>query len=86
MIRVNLLVDAKKTKRGGSASSVSTTGGAPTWLLAVLGALLIQLLVFFFVYNSKDNELKKVAQDNKVIQASIDGIKANIAKHAQGMS
>jgi type IV pilus assembly protein PilN len=83
MIRVNLLVDAKKSKRGSAASTVATTGGAPTWLLAVLGALLVQLLVFFFVYNSKDNELKKVAQDNKVIQASIDGIKANIAKHAQ---
>jgi type IV pilus assembly protein PilN len=83
MIRVNLLADAKKSKRGGATAGPVTTGEAPTWLLVVLGALLVQLLVFFFIYNSKDSELKKVAQDNKIIQASIDGIKSNIAKHPQ---
>lgn len=85
MIRVNLLPGKRETRRGapagGGSSAITPSDGSSTWLLFVLGALLGTVLVCVFLWTAKLRELGKVENKNKELQASIDGIKAQISDH-----
>jgi type IV pilus assembly protein PilN len=86
MIRVNLLPGKRETRRASAAAGASTGIGAGSgngWLLGVLGAAFVTGLVCLFLYTSKSNELKGIEAKNRILQASIDGIKAQIVDHPQ---
>ena len=78
MIRVNLLPGAKK-EIGRAAAGGS--GASQSWLLFVLGGLLLEVLACGFFYSMKSRELSKVRQTNQGIQANIDSITNQIADH-----
>ncbi len=85
MIRVNLLPGKRENRRaaqaGGGSSAITASDGSSTWLLFVLGALLATVLVCVFLWTAKLRDLGKVENKNKELQASIDGIKAQISDH-----
>lgn len=74
MIRVNLL-PTKRTQR------VDTGFEGQSWLLAVVGVLVAQVLVFFFVYRWREDQLGQVQRKNKDIEAAIAEIDAQTAEH-----
>lgn len=76
MIRINL----SPTKRVAKRAESDTKGQG--WLVVVLGVLVAQMLVLFFVYRAKEDELGGVKRKNAEIQASVDGIKSQLADHA----
>lgn len=76
-VRVNLLSQRKDTKKAG----VSAEGGQG-WLVAVMGAILLELLVLFFVHKAKTDRLADINRDNNGLQASIDKIKSDTKDHA----
>lgn len=78
MIRVNLLPGSHKEMR--RAAGASQTAGQ-SWLLFVLGGLLLEVLALVFAWTIKSRELTKVRQTNAGIQANIDLIDAQIADH-----
>lgn len=78
MIRVNLLPGSHKEMR--RAAGASQTAGQ-SWLLFVLGGLLLEVLALVFAWTIKSRELTKVRQTNAGIQANIDLIDTQIADH-----
>jgi type IV pilus assembly protein PilN len=83
MIRINLLPGKRETRRAATSSLSGGAGGGNTWLLGVLGAMLVTGLICLFLYSAKARELAKIEGKNKEVQASIDSIKAQIVDHPQ---
>lgn len=80
MIRVNLLPGSKKEL--GRASAGAGTAGQ-SWLLFVLGGLLLEVLALVFAWTVKSRELSKVRGTNQGIQANIDLIDTQIKDHPE---
>ncbi len=78
MIRVNLLPQKTASRRAQTASTESQS-----WLLVVMGVVLLQVIVLLFVYKSKGDELARVKKRNDDVQGQIDHIKAQISNHPQ---
>jgi type IV pilus assembly protein PilM len=75
-VRVNLLAQRKDAKKGASGGEAGQG-----WLIAVLGAILLELIVLFFIHKAKTDKLADINRDNAGIQASIDKIKHDTADH-----
>ncbi|MCL2723568.1 MAG: PilN domain-containing protein [Polyangiaceae bacterium] len=82
MIRINLLPQKKAIRGRGEAMAGSPGGESQAWLGFVLGAVLLEILLLLFVYKTKQDELTKIQKHNQEITANIDGIKHDIANHA----
>lgn len=76
MIRINLLPQKRDAARRSSE-------GGQTWLLVVLGVLLLEAIVLIFVHKAKQDELKRVVQANQKIDAQINDIKRQISNHSE---
>lgn len=85
MIRINLLPQKQKGRRGAGAgvSLDSGEGGSQIWLAFVLGAVLLEVIVLLFVYKTKQDQLTQVQKHNSEISGNIDNIKREIAKHTE---
>jgi type IV pilus assembly protein PilN len=73
MVRVNLLPDKKQAK----ARTPSEPG--QLWLIAVLGAIVLEVVVLIVIHKMKQDELKGVVAENSRVQGQIDTIKRQIA-------
>lgn len=82
MIRINLLPQKKTIRRRGEAGDSAPDGGGQAWLAFVLGAVLLEVIVLLFVYKTKQDQLVQVQKHNQELTANIDGIKREIANHA----
>lgn len=82
MIRINLLPQKKTIRRRGEAGDSAPEGGSQAWLAFVLGAVLLEVIVLLFVYKTKQDQLVQVQKHNQELTANIDGIKREIANHA----
>jgi type IV pilus assembly protein PilM len=76
-VRVNLLAQRKDTGRRAAAE------GGQTWLFAVLGLVVFEIVGLFFWHNLLRTDLARITDDNAGIQASIDKIKKDTADHPQ---
>jgi len=76
MIRVNLLPQKREIKR--------TTGDAAnqSWLLAVLGVVVVEIIGLFLFHQVKREELAKQTRANAELTSQIDQIKKAVANHA----
>ena len=74
MIRINLLPQKRDAAR-------RSTEGSQSWLLVIMGVLLLEAIVIIFVHKAKQDELKQVVQQNQKINAQINDIKRQIANH-----
>lgn len=79
MIRVNLLPGKRALRKKGEAAG----GESQAWLALVLGAVVLEVLILLFVYNTKQDELTAVRRHNQEIKANIDAIQREIANHPQ---
>lgn len=77
MIRVNLLPQKREAARKSSAE------GSQLWMLAILGALVLEIVGLAFFHTSKQDELLKISQNNQKIDANINDIKRQIANHGE---
>jgi type IV pilus assembly protein PilN len=75
MIRVNLLPQKREAARR------STPEGGQTWMLAIIGAVLLEIVGLIFFHKSKQDDLQKIAQNNQKIDANIQEIKSQISNH-----
>ena len=75
MIRVNLLPQKREAKRVVEVSQ--------TWLLAVLGVVVLEIVILFFFHQVKRDELSKQVHDNAELKNRIDQIKTAVASHAE---
>lgn len=73
MIRINLLPQKREARRAAE--------GSQTWLLVILGVVLLEVIVLIFVHKAKEDELKRIVQTNQKIDAQISDIKRQIANH-----
>lgn len=73
MIRINLLPQKREARRAAE--------GSQTWLFVILGVLLLEAIVLIFVHKAKEDELKKIVQQNQKIDAQIGDIKRQISNH-----
>lgn len=80
MIRVNLLPQKKDAKRG-LALGVSDAG--QSWLLVVLGVVVLEIVGLIFFQNSKLREKNTIESKNAQVQANINDIQKQIANHAE---
>jgi type IV pilus assembly protein PilN len=78
VIRVNLL--PQKRPQGGRARPKE---GSQTWLFAILGVILVQIVVLVLLHKSKQDELSTINQGNRKIQLTIDDIKRQTANHEE---
>ena len=77
MIRVNLLPQKREAARKSSAE------GSQLWMLAILGALVLEIIGLAFFHTSKQAELLKITQNNQKVDANINDIKRQIANHGE---
>lgn len=77
MIRVNLLPSRRDTQKRVSADA------GQIWLLAIMGALVIEAVVLIFFHRSKTAELTEIVNDNNEKQEKIDNITRQLAKHEE---
>jgi len=82
MIRINLLPQQKKVRRGADAEGASE-GGSQLWLAVVLGAILVEIIALLFVYKTKTDQLAQVNKRNDEVKAQIEDIRRQIANHAE---
>jgi type IV pilus assembly protein PilN len=75
VIRVNLLPQKKEGRRGGGESS-------QTWIIAVVGVVLLEFVVLILFQKSKQDELDAIQRKNDQVQSSITEIKKQISNHA----
>jgi type IV pilus assembly protein PilN len=80
MIRVNLLPQKRDAKRGGIQLGVGDSG--QSWLLFVMGAVVLEIFLIILFHASKQKELETVVNKNNQIQANITDIQRQIANHA----
>ena len=83
MVRVNLLPDKKATRGRPIVGVTAATEPGQLWLLALLGVIVLEIVTILFVHKFKQNELDGITQENQKIQGQIDGIKRQIANHAE---
>ena len=86
MIRINLLPQKRPLRRRGEAPGAGDMGGggeSQAWLAFVLGAVLLEVIVLLFVYKTKQDQLTQVQKHNQELTGNIDGIKREIANHAE---
>ncbi|MDB4994579.1 MAG: Type pilus biosis protein PilN [Myxococcaceae bacterium] len=76
MIRVNLLPQKREAARRTSSAE-----GSQTWMLAILGVVLLEIVGLIFFHKSKQDDLQKVVQNNQKIDANIQDIKGQISNH-----
>lgn len=81
MVRINLLPDRKQAKTRGAGVSASEPG--QLWVLAVLLVIVLEVVALILVQSIKQKELDKIVADNGKISSQIEGIKKQIANHAQ---
>ncbi len=81
MIRVNLLPQKRDAKRGLALGGVGDTG--QTWLLAVLGVVVLEIVGLIFFQNAKLREKNSIESKNAQVQANINDIQKQIANHAE---
>lgn len=79
MIRINLLPQQKKVRRG--EADASSDGGSQLWLAVVLGAIVVEILALFFVYKTKHDQLGQVTKRNDEVKGQIEEIRRQIANH-----
>ncbi len=77
MIRVNLL-PGKREKARTTGGSVE---GGQAWLVLLFGAIVIELIILFFVHRSMESRLSEIVGESGRLQASIDKIKGETADH-----
>jgi type IV pilus assembly protein PilN len=78
VIRVNLLPQKREGKRAGIALGDSSQ----MWLLAVVGAVVLELVGLIIFHKSKQDEFDKISRKNAQIQSSIADIQRQISNHA----
>lgn len=85
MIRVNLLPQKRGARSGGTGLNISFSvgGGGATWLLVVLGVVLLECVGLWLFQNSKEAELKTQQDKNQKIQGEISDIQTLVANHQQ---
>lgn len=76
MIRINLLPQ-KRAGRG------ATTEASQTWLLGVVGVLLVQIVALWVFHSWKADELTLQNQKNNELNNKISDIKAIVANHQE---
>ncbi len=76
MIRINLIPQKREARR-------ATSEGSQTWLVVILGVLLLEVVVLIFVHKMKEDELKNIVQQNQRVDAQINDIKRQIANHGE---
>ena len=76
MIRVNLLPQKRETR-------ARTSEASQTWLLAILGVILLQIVGLIFLHKWKLDQLKDITDNNQKLDAQISDIKRQIANHAE---
>jgi type IV pilus assembly protein PilN len=81
MIRINLLPGKREARRAASPTAAGAAGGSQTWLLFVLGAMMLVGFACLVGWTLKNRELAKVEDKNRQIQANVDRIKSSIADH-----
>ncbi len=74
MIRINLLPQKKRR--------VEATSGGELWVLAAMGALLIELVLLFVFHGMQETKLAEEEKQNREIQAKVDASKAAVKNHA----
>jgi len=79
-VHINLIPQKKSAVATASTASGMQGQG---WLAVVLGLLVLEVIAMFFVYNSRQKELDKTKRANAEVTASIDAIKASVAKHGE---
>jgi len=75
MIRVNLLPQKREAARRAAADA------GQTWMLVVLGVMLLEIVGLIFLQKHKEDELKAITAENENIDAHIEKIKREIANH-----
>jgi type IV pilus assembly protein PilN len=71
-------------RRGEAGGAEAASGGeSQAWLAFVLGAVLLEVIVLLFVYKTKQDQLTQVQKHNQELTANVDGIKREIANHAE---
>jgi type IV pilus assembly protein PilN len=85
MIRINLLPQKQKARRGAGAGLElgSSDSESQIWLAFVLGAVLLEVIVLLFVYKTKQDQLTQVQKHNTEVTGNIDNIKREIVKHTE---
>ena len=74
MIRINLLAQKKKAQRAGQEASQA-------WLVAVLIALLLEVVGLFVFHGIKSEELAEQERKNRAVIQQIERSKKNVADH-----
>ncbi|MGD0676000.1 MAG: PilN domain-containing protein [Polyangiaceae bacterium] len=77
MVRINLLPDRRPTGRRQAGAE-----GQQTWLFGVLGTVAAAVIACLFVQKVKQDQLASFVAENTRTQQQIDGIKGQIADHA----
>ena len=80
MIRVNLLPGRRD--KGRSTAGVTVEPGQG-WIALVFAAVVLELIVLFFVHRSMENTLSLVQGENSRITASIEKIKSDTKDHPE---
>jgi type IV pilus assembly protein PilN len=75
LIRVNLLTQKRDAKKGPEP--------AQTWLLVVMGVLLVEIVGLIVFHQSKREELALQRRTNAELSSQIEQIKTAIANHAE---
>lgn len=74
MIRINLLPQKRK-RRVDSGSS------GELWVLAAVGALVLEIVILFFIHSSLEGDLQDEQTKNGEVQARIDASKKAVQNH-----
>jgi type IV pilus assembly protein PilN len=77
MIRVNLLPQKRELKRSAAGEAANQS-----WLLAVLGVVVVEIIGLFLFHQVKREELAKQVRTNAELTSQIDQIKKAVANHA----
>jgi type IV pilus assembly protein PilN len=75
VIRVNLLTQKRDAKKGAEPNQ--------TWLLIVLGVVLVEIVGLIVFHQAKREELARQRRANAELTSQIDTIKKAIANHAE---
>jgi type IV pilus assembly protein PilN len=73
LIRVNLLPEKRAAQRRSAAAE------GQGWVIAIVGALVLEIVVMMLVQKSKNDDLAHITRRNAEISANIDDIKKQIS-------
>jgi len=77
VVRVNLLPERKTSRARGPAAEPGQL-----WVLMVLGFVVLEVVALLFVEKFKQDELKKITDENAATNADIAKIQSGMADHA----